>query len=98
MNATDVIGYSADADIYCPACAALIYDRVIDGVLRTVADEREAFTALDFEGNAVHPIFGSDELEPDDACARCHERLIESDRIVTSGPAHLSSANHPSRA
>lgn len=87
-KAWTVIGYTADADYHCPECAALIYDRTIDGVLRTVADERQAFTALDFEGNAVHPIFASDELDAGTTCGRCGERLSDDDELCVEHGQH----------
>jgi hypothetical protein len=70
----EIVGYTADADIYCPECAALTYDRRIDSVLRTVADEREQFQALDFEGNTVSPVF-LDQLEGDEHCGRCSTEI-----------------------
>lgn len=73
-KAWEIVGYTADADIWCPECAALVYDRTVDGVLRTVADERETFRAVDFEGNDVHPIFSSDEYDGD-TCNRCGEEI-----------------------
>jgi hypothetical protein len=94
LRATEVVGYTADADIYCPACAALVYDRTVDGVLRTVADPREAFQALDFEDNVVHPIFGSDDLDAGhNECARCQGELVEMDDCPNGygcGAAHQS--------
>lgn len=77
MHATDVIGYTADADYWCKECAALTYDRIVDGVLRTVADERPQFSAVDFEGNDVHPIFASDEMPAGAICNRCKSELTE---------------------
>ena len=55
-----VVGYTADAAIWCPSCAQLIYGE--DGPIR-----------CDSEGNDVHPVFASDELTPGEVCTRCSE-------------------------
>lgn len=67
MKAWDIVGYTADADLWCPACATATY--APDGAAEVPED------AEDGEGNLVHPIFASDELEPGDRCGACHEYL-----------------------
>lgn len=57
MKAWDIIAYTADADIYCPECAERLYPGC-EG------------TADDHEGNEVHPVFASDEIEPPVRAAR----------------------------
>lgn len=60
MKSYDVIGYTADADTFCPACAREWYGNV---------DADPA--PLDHEGNEVHPIFADSEWDSIPACARC---------------------------
>lgn len=68
MKATDIIGWNADADCYCDACASVRY-----GPARP--------DRLDREGNEVHPIFGYHI--PDIAasggctCSDCGEVIVE---------------------
>ena len=64
MKAWDIIGYTADADIWCPACAERVYG--------PLTDESE-----DHEGNPVHPIFAIDEWEYAPTCTSCREALID---------------------
>lgn len=77
LKAWHIVGYTADADVWCPECAALVYDRRVNGVLRTVRDEREGFNAIDFEGNSVNPIFASDEGADEMVCNRCNQPIME---------------------
>lgn len=60
-HATDVIGYAADADVWCVDCAEKRYGRLMG---RT-----------DDEGNDVHPIFASDDADGPQVCAGCGEEL-----------------------
>jgi len=59
----DIIGWTADAAIYCPEDAEHIY-----GVTRD-------HDAVDSEGNDVHPIFATDEIEPGEVCTICGEPI-----------------------
>ena len=68
----DIVGYTADADMWCPPCARLVYDRRIDGILRTIRQG----DAIDREGNTVAPLF-RDDIAPDDICGRCGDTLAE---------------------
>lgn len=65
VKAWDIVAYTADADMWCTDCASARYG---DGV--TVPD-----TATDGEGNSVHPVFASDEIESGRGCAGCLEVL-----------------------
>jgi hypothetical protein len=69
---TDIGGYTADADLWCPPCARLLYDRRIDGILRTIRQG----DAIDHEGNNVTPLFRT-HIAPDDICGRCGDTLAE---------------------
>lgn len=50
----DVVGYTADADVWCAACADGAYG---PGVMRS-----------DSEGNLIQPIFLSDVYQWDEGC------------------------------
>jgi hypothetical protein len=59
------VGFTANADVWCPACAETIYPGLtVDGQ-----------SATDDEGNEIYPIFVGDEGWADDRCARCGELL-----------------------
>jgi hypothetical protein len=62
---TRVIGYTADADIYCVPCAVRLYG----------SDKNGTAPVLDHEGNVVHPIFSTDKLQGDECCGACHEPI-----------------------
>ncbi|MCE5255007.1 MAG: hypothetical protein LLG45_12525 [Actinomycetia bacterium] len=64
MKAWEVIGYAADADIWCPACAREAYGPLTD-------------QSEDHEGNLIHPIFACDEWDYPLVCHCCHEALTE---------------------
>jgi hypothetical protein len=63
MNATEIVGFTADADAWCPACARQVYP------------DCEEQDVEDREGNFVHPIFAGDEGWGDMTCGGCHETL-----------------------
>jgi hypothetical protein len=50
VKAWDVVGFTADADVWCRECAADVYG----------ADVLTDRTVADGEGNPVRPIFASD--------------------------------------
>lgn len=60
-KAWEVVGYTADADVWCCLCAYRFYGK---------AEGRE-----DSEGNPVHPIFSSDVCHKGDVCSHCEEEL-----------------------
>ena len=64
MRAYDIVGYKADADIWCVSCARVAYPGCDD-----LADVE------DHEGNLVHPIFAVDEGWPLENCGGCHAVL-----------------------
>ena len=64
MKAWAVVGYTADADAWCPAYAEARY-----GPAHSVHERR------DREGNAVHPVFAVDEWEYRPACGACGTAL-----------------------
>lgn len=71
--------FTADADIYCPACAEAAYG---EGIYTEGG-------ALDSEGNVVHPVYSWDtgEFDPHSAhaCAACGGELIE--QMILPAPA-----------
>ena len=63
-----IVGYSADADVWCPECAKHTY---ADQPLNESGDLSEE--AFDHEGNPIHPIFSTDSPEVDECCNKCGE-------------------------
>lgn len=61
MNATQIVGHSYDAGIYCLDCS--VYDAEL-------VCEPE-----DDEGNPVHPIYAGSE-DTDDECIECGRNLL----------------------
>lgn len=57
----EVIGYTGNADVYCPACAQEIWGNPDN--------------AIDSEGNKVHPVFLGDEWDYTPVCGACLEEL-----------------------
>lgn len=74
LKATDVVGYTADADMHCVDCAHRIYGD----------DKGGSEPKQDGEGNQVHPIFASDEGWDDEHCGTCGKPLSEGRRIYSS--------------
>lgn len=64
MRGIVVVGYTADAECWCPGCAIERYGPAI-----------ETETVLDSEGNAVHPIFAYDDIPDYWTCYGCAEAL-----------------------
>lgn len=62
MKAWDIIAYAYDAALHCPECTP---------------DNLKREDAVDSEGNPVHPIFGSDELNSEDTCDDCGNLLFD---------------------
>ena len=63
MKAWEVIGYAADAAVWCVDCAGETY-----GPLDPDTEDQE--------GNVVHPIFACDEWEEAPVCNMCREPLL----------------------
>jgi hypothetical protein len=63
MKPYDVVGYTADADVYCPLCATTIYG---EGILGENGIK-------DHEGNLVAPVFAEAEFDYPASCGKCHE-------------------------
>ena len=61
MKAWNIIGWSYDAAIHCPACAE--------------AARMSKNGAVDTEGNEPHPIFASDEIDTPQYCDDCQVEI-----------------------
>lgn len=71
MKGTDIIGYAYEADLHCPECAEKRF-----GVDPGKIWVRKG--AVDREGNQVHPIFVSDEHDPEgEYCGDCRAEIWE---------------------
>ena len=72
MKATEIVGYAADASVWCPSCAEASYgdDRECPCEQGCIHPDVE-----DGEGNPVHPIFAGDEGWENMTCGSCHETL-----------------------
>ena len=66
MSWPTVVGYTADADVYCPPCAAALYGADVLDDTKTVYGR---------EGNVVAPLFASEEWDYAPTCGRCHAAL-----------------------
>ena len=84
MNATDVIGYAFDSDIFCPVCTDWY---IQDGILTVRKDAGEEdrdqhgipFVVEDSYGQVISAIFADAEFESDfpPLCVQCCENLYE---------------------
>ncbi len=72
MNSFDVVGYTFEADMYCVSCTQKRFGRGYD-------------TAIDREGNEVHPIFAGSEVEgpEDECCGACGDVILEAEQEDT---------------
>ena len=61
----NIIAYTYEADIHCPSCAELRFDR----------EELAHGLATDHEGNEVHPVFSTDEIQEDTVCGDCGAKI-----------------------
>jgi len=90
MNGMQVIGYTYEADCHCIGCAKARYDAGgftigTDGPEGSSLDENDIpYGAEDREGNPIHPIFPTDELQLDDEdqpmdciCGTCGGVILE---------------------
>ena len=64
LHSTDIVGWTADAEIWCPTCAEKVYG--------DLSGERH-----DREGNVISPVFR--DQDDDDCCGMCWEPLTEHD-------------------
>ncbi len=70
-----VLGYTADADTYCPNCTNKRYGPFPRASFDGATYDTEGFR--DREGNEVYPIFASSEWGCDVYCSDCGEFIIE---------------------
>jgi hypothetical protein len=62
MHSYDIVGYTADCDVWCVYCF-------------TEAGYKDP--GIDGEGNECHPIFAGEENVEEEVCCICHQPLIE---------------------
>ncbi|WP_408953160.1 hypothetical protein [Lysobacter sp. Hz 25] len=74
-----ILGYSYNATIVCPACARADAEEgqiIPDGRIRFEHDEHGLLDNLeDRHGDAVRPVFSTDEGAHREICGSCFERL-----------------------
>jgi len=71
MKAWDILGWTADAAVYCDDCAEKRYGPAYD-------DDGEELDRTNHEGNEVHPIFASDECRAEgEYCDDCNCEVVE---------------------
>lgn len=67
MYAWSIIGWAYDADIHCNACARKRFGDDVE-----TADPAPE----DSEGNEIHPVFASDEIDPTgEYCGDCGDEI-----------------------
>jgi len=82
MSYLDPVAFTADADIWCPDCAAEKYG----------PDKQTPPYRLDDEGNEVHAVFsGSDEADTPQHCAGCGA-FLEND-LTPDGARYVADAD-----
>jgi len=75
MKAWDIVGWTYDADIHCPACAR---ERFGDAIDNGSDFEHDGPVPVDSEGNEIHPFFASDEADPGgEYCGDCGMEIVE---------------------
>ena len=88
MNATDIIGYTYEADYHCVDCTIERFKEhrpALGDPMAFAADEnRILYNQTDSEGNTVHPVFADAEGYIDEdgrdtgaSCGDCFEYVIE---------------------
>ena len=87
MDATTIIGYTYEADTHCVDCtkSRFAYNWQFDPWDLDNFDKNDVpFSAMDNEGNLVHPIFCGAEFDYQPNCAECHE-IIEGIQLTEDG-------------
>lgn len=75
MKAWEIIAWTYEADIHCPDCARKRFGDAIDN--GSDADH-DGPPPTDNEGNEVHPMFASDETDPQgETCGTCGAEISE---------------------
>jgi hypothetical protein len=77
-----IVAYTLNADTVCPDC---LHDMMAlsDGVSRsfpmsTQSDEHSVpLDLVDRDGNAVRPVFSTDEVDAGTCCGECHTPLAQ---------------------
>ena len=75
MNSTDIIGYTADADTWCPDCAVTEYGGANRNIILVNGVPGFIETPLGNEGNYVQTMFCGEETDTSIRCRRCMEPI-----------------------
>lgn len=74
-----VIAYTYEAAFHCVACAVARFgastERFETGDTSGLDEHGIPYEATDGEGNKVHPVFSTDEVQNDECCDDCFERI-----------------------
>lgn len=76
-----IIGYTFEADYHCVECTLSRHHEhpfvleYPEGMDKKPDENGLPFAAVDNEGNSVHPIFSTDELEEDTCCGDCNQTI-----------------------
>jgi len=62
-----IVGYTYEADFHCVSCT----------LLRFPPDEDGNRYGEDIEGNPINPVWSFDDLDGDEVCGDCLERLVD---------------------
>jgi len=90
MNLWDIVGYVYNADIYCEDCIAAMFERededapsIFDGA-ETILDDEARRRGIDrddessYDSNDFPKAILASEVEGDEYCGKCLEKLIDS--------------------
>jgi len=86
MHATDILGYTYDADTYCVPCT----EREYPGATDWRVEGFDPGDYLDSEGNMVGPIFADSEWDAPEHCGRC--RVFLGTNLTADGYAYVVDA------
>ena len=85
MNATDIIGYTYEADYHCIDCSVNRFGKGVDLTDKNRDSNGLLYDQTDSDGETLYPVFGDAEgyYDPDTdkyigvACGDCFEYVIE---------------------
>lgn len=70
-----IIGYTYEADYHCIECAKRRFVRIGIAECEEVDDNGILMNQEDSEGNYVHPVFSTDEIDKDCCCGDCFDLI-----------------------
>lgn len=81
---TTIVAYAFEAALHCPGCTRERAQHMVLDHTHPYATGRSDVDAhgiehdlVDREGNLIHPVFSTDEIQPDDSCDDCRAHLKE---------------------